>query len=111
MKGYSSKIVGVLMLRSARYGISVGFDHRGQATLIENEVRDNRSRGVFVASSDNVVVRGNTESNNLNLPPTITPSFLNPRNIGNRTSRKYLRRVKKNEDSIKKTVKEDSVFN
>ena len=77
------------------HGIFVGFDHRGSAALIDNHAFNNRTKGIFVPNSRNVVVRKNTEYGNLFLPPELPAGiFHSARQRG--PSDKYFQRVKKN---------------
>jgi tetratricopeptide (TPR) repeat protein len=85
-------------------GIFVGFDHRGKAAIIENKACNNTSQGIMIGNSGNVVCRGNTESGNLRLPPSL--SGVNPDQM--RIDKKYFQRVKKNKNSIEKAVESNS---
>ena len=83
------------------HGIFVGYDHRGSAALIDNHAFNNRTKGIFVPNSRNVVVRKNTEYGNLFLPPELPAGiFHSARRRG--PSDKYVQRVKKNTASAKK---------
>ena len=85
-------------------GIFVGFDHRGSAALIGNHALNNRSKGVLVGSSR--VVRGNTESGNLGLPPAeLLPAAIFHSAKQRVLSDKYFQRVTKNTASAKKAPK------
>jgi len=86
-------------------GIFVGFDHRGNAAIIENKACNNTSQGIFIGNSGNVVARGNTESGNLRLPPAIYGLTAGQMKM----DKKYFKRIKKNKTSIEKAAKSNSV--
>jgi len=52
-------------------GVFIGFDHRGSATVTDNKVHDNLSKGILVGNSARAVLRGNEEHNNRGLPPRL----------------------------------------
>jgi hypothetical protein len=87
-------------------GIFVGFDHRGSAAIIENEVHDNRSKGVYIANIGNVVTRDNVEYKNHCLPPQMSSVGVNPKSLA--ISNKFLKNVKKNKATIQKAAKESN---
>jgi tetratricopeptide (TPR) repeat protein len=82
-------------------GVFIGFDHRGSAAVIDNRACNNRSKGVLVGNSRNVVVRGNTESGNLGFIPKV-PTVLLKSKKQTVPSAKYFKRAKKNKASAKK---------
>jgi len=84
-------------------GIFVGFDHRGSAAIIENEVYDNQSKGILVGNSGKVKAHGNVEYGNLGLRPQI-PMGLNPKAYT--VSKKQLKRMNKNIITIQKATEE-----
>jgi hypothetical protein len=87
-------------------GIFVGFDHRGNAAIVDNHVHDNQSKGIFVANAGKVVVRNNKEEKNRGLPPLL-PSHLSGRPVMKRADPKHLKRMKKNAASIKQAIQDD----
>jgi len=85
-------------------GIFVGFDHRGNAAIIENKASNNTSQGIMIGNSGNVICRGNTESGNLHLPPSVFG--VHPDQM--RMDKKYFQRVQKNKTSIEKAFESNS---
>jgi hypothetical protein len=84
-------------------GIFVGFDHMASAAIIDNKVHDNESMGILVANKGKVIVRGNIQYGNRGLPPQL-PLKMDPKAYV--PSRKHLRRMKKNESTIKTAMQE-----
>lgn len=85
-------------------GIFVGYDHVGNAAIVDNKVHDNISRGILVGNTGKVVVRGNVEHNNRGLPPQLPKKPAG--GIPHTPSPKYLKRLKKNKDGFTNTVAE-----
>jgi hypothetical protein len=72
--------------------------------LIENEVYNNRSKGVLIGSTNKkVVVRDNVEYGNLGLLPQLTSNI---KAKAATVSNKFLRRARKNKAHIKKAMEE-----
>jgi hypothetical protein len=81
----------------------VGFDHKGSAVLIENEVYNNHSKGILIGNNRKVVSRDNVKYGNHGLHPQL------PANINAKAailSKKFLKRTGKNKAHIKKAMEE-----
>jgi tetratricopeptide (TPR) repeat protein len=84
-------------------GIFVGYDHVGHARISENHVHSNVSRGILIGNKNpTVLVSGNKEHNNKGLPPHV-PLFMRQRHA---PSRKHLKRIQKNKNTIKQAMQE-----
>ena len=81
----------------------MGFDHKGSAVLIENEVYNNHSKGILIGNNRKVVSRDNVEYGNLGLHPQL-PVNINAKAVI--LSKKYLKRTGKNKAHIKKATEE-----
>ena len=81
----------------------MGFDHKGSAVLIENEVYNNHSKGILIGNNRKVVSRDNVEYGNLGLHPQL-PVNINAKAVI--LSKKYLKRNGKNKAHIKKAMEE-----
>ena len=84
-------------------GIFVGFDHRGSVLIAENEIYQNRSKGLMIGNSRNAVIRDNREYENHGQIPLLPTNF---NKKAAQVSKKYLRRTAKNKVGIKKAMEE-----
>lgn len=86
-------------------GLFVGYDHTGQATIINYKLNDNSFKGLFLGSGQNqrLYKTGNTQEGNRGLRctlPTSVKQRLKNRGFNSLVTRRWAKGVKRNETAL-----------